>query len=89
MKTPAEIAASPRLPANDGPEKIELMRQIMRHESTAQKSAALLLLLGDQLCRLQKECGAWDDPQFGDFITCGIIDLTHEAAKALYTSTLP
>lgn len=87
MKTPAEVAASPRLPANDGPEKIELSRRLMRQESNAQKSAALLLLLADQLCRLQKEGGVWDDPQFGDFITCGIIDLTHEAAKDLYSST--
>ena len=68
---------------------IELLRGLNRRDEQIQEAAALLLLLGNDIVRLHEQGGNWDDPEFGGFLSAGLIGITHKAAKNLHQATLP
>ncbi len=69
--------------------EMELMRGINRRDEQAQAAAALLLLMGNELVRLTERGESWSDESFGEFIACGLISISHQAARNLHQATLP
>lgn len=66
-----------------------LLRGINARDEQIQEAAALLLLLGNELVRLQEQGGRWEDERFSGFLAAGLIGITHKAAQTLYASTQP
>lgn len=71
-------------------ERMKLMRGINRRDEQIQESAALLLLMGNELARLAEAGGNYNNEDgYGEFIATGLVLVSHSAARKLHESTLP
>ncbi len=67
-----------------------LLLGINRRDEQIQESAALLLLMGNELARLAESGGNYSNEDgYGEFIATGLILVSHSAARKLHESTLP
>lgn len=64
-----------------------LMHGINSRDEQMEVAAAMLLLLGNELVRLNENGGTWSDDKFGGFIAAGLINITHTTSQALYEAS--